>query len=175
MKAQTSGKIVNLSSIAGRGLSVSSSSAYAAAKGGIICREVEEAPHDAPVASQQRRVLATTPSHTLLSTPTPIPNRRASATNRLRPTPTSRRCWESSSCLTMQSVPLRSPTHCCSIFLSTTYAAAAEAGGWDRAALECPIGVSGPARAPTDAVIDWRRREGVVVDPLTGNVTLTPS
>jgi hypothetical protein len=29
-------------------------------------------------------------------------------------------------------------------FLSTTYAAAAEAGGWDRAALECPIGV--PAR-----------------------------
>jgi hypothetical protein len=26
-------------------------------------------------------------------------------------------------------------------FLSTTYAAAAEAGGWDRAALECPIGV----------------------------------
>ena len=36
MKAQTRGKIVNLSSIAGRGLSVSSSSAYAAAKGGII-------------------------------------------------------------------------------------------------------------------------------------------
>jgi NAD(P)-dependent dehydrogenase (short-subunit alcohol dehydrogenase family) len=35
MKAQTSGKIVNLSSIAGRGLSVSSSSAYAAAKGGL--------------------------------------------------------------------------------------------------------------------------------------------
>jgi NAD(P)-dependent dehydrogenase (short-subunit alcohol dehydrogenase family) len=36
MKAQRSGKIVNLSSIAGRGLSESSSSAYAAAKGGII-------------------------------------------------------------------------------------------------------------------------------------------
>lgn len=36
MKAQGSGKIVNLSSIAGRGLSISSSSAYAAAKGGII-------------------------------------------------------------------------------------------------------------------------------------------
>jgi NAD(P)-dependent dehydrogenase (short-subunit alcohol dehydrogenase family) len=36
MKAQRSGKIVNLSSIAGRGLSASSSSAYAAAKGGII-------------------------------------------------------------------------------------------------------------------------------------------
>jgi NAD(P)-dependent dehydrogenase (short-subunit alcohol dehydrogenase family) len=36
MKAQQSGKIVNLSSIAGRGLSISSSSAYAAAKGGII-------------------------------------------------------------------------------------------------------------------------------------------
>ena len=36
MKRQRSGKIVSLSSIAGRGLSVSSSSAYAAAKGGII-------------------------------------------------------------------------------------------------------------------------------------------
>jgi NAD(P)-dependent dehydrogenase (short-subunit alcohol dehydrogenase family) len=36
MKAQRSGKIVNLASIAGRGLSDTSSSAYAAAKGGII-------------------------------------------------------------------------------------------------------------------------------------------
>jgi NAD(P)-dependent dehydrogenase (short-subunit alcohol dehydrogenase family) len=36
MKQQRSGKIVNLSSIAGRGLSSASSSAYAAAKGGII-------------------------------------------------------------------------------------------------------------------------------------------
>jgi len=36
MKAQGAGKIVNLSSIAGRGLSDSSSSAYATAKGGII-------------------------------------------------------------------------------------------------------------------------------------------
>jgi NAD(P)-dependent dehydrogenase (short-subunit alcohol dehydrogenase family) len=36
MKRQKRGKIVNLSSIAGRGLSHSSSSAYAAAKGGII-------------------------------------------------------------------------------------------------------------------------------------------
>ena len=36
MKRQQRGKIVNLSSIAGRGLSESSSSAYAAAKGGII-------------------------------------------------------------------------------------------------------------------------------------------
>ncbi len=36
MKRQHRGKIVNLSSIAGRGLSASSSSAYAAAKGGII-------------------------------------------------------------------------------------------------------------------------------------------
>ncbi|MGH7044021.1 MAG: SDR family NAD(P)-dependent oxidoreductase [Acetobacteraceae bacterium] len=36
MKRQRHGKIVNLASIAGRGLSVSSSSAYAAAKGGII-------------------------------------------------------------------------------------------------------------------------------------------
>jgi len=36
MKRQRSGKIVNLASIAGRGLSRSSSGAYAAAKGGII-------------------------------------------------------------------------------------------------------------------------------------------
>ena len=36
MQRQGQGKIVNLSSIAGRGLSVSSSSAYATAKGGII-------------------------------------------------------------------------------------------------------------------------------------------
>jgi hypothetical protein len=31
-------------------------------------------------------------------------------------------------------------------FLSTTYAAAADTGGWDRAALECPIGVPGQVR-----------------------------
>ena len=36
MRRQRSGKIVNISSIAGRGISPSSSSAYAAAKGGII-------------------------------------------------------------------------------------------------------------------------------------------
>jgi NAD(P)-dependent dehydrogenase (short-subunit alcohol dehydrogenase family) len=36
MKRQRRGKVVNLASIAGRGLSASSSSAYAAAKGGII-------------------------------------------------------------------------------------------------------------------------------------------
>ncbi len=36
MKKKRSGKIVNLASIAGRGLSANSSSAYAAAKGGII-------------------------------------------------------------------------------------------------------------------------------------------
>ncbi len=36
MKAQKSGKIVNLASIAGRGMSVASGSAYATAKGGII-------------------------------------------------------------------------------------------------------------------------------------------
>jgi NAD(P)-dependent dehydrogenase (short-subunit alcohol dehydrogenase family) len=36
MKRQRAGKIVNLSSVAGRGISDTSSSAYAAAKGGII-------------------------------------------------------------------------------------------------------------------------------------------
>jgi hypothetical protein len=33
-------------------------------------------------------------------------------------------------------------------FLSTTYAAAAEAGNWDRAALDCPIGVPAQVRRP---------------------------
>ena len=32
-------------------------------------------------------------------------------------------------------------------FLSTTYAAAAETGGWDRAALECPLGAPGRVRS----------------------------
>lgn len=36
MKAQKAGKIINLASIAGRGMSVASGAAYAAAKGGII-------------------------------------------------------------------------------------------------------------------------------------------
>jgi Family of unknown function (DUF5996) len=31
-------------------------------------------------------------------------------------------------------------------FLATTYAAAADCGGWDRAALECPLGVPGKVR-----------------------------
>jgi hypothetical protein len=31
-------------------------------------------------------------------------------------------------------------------FLSTTYAAAADTGGWDRAALDCPLGVPGQVR-----------------------------
>jgi hypothetical protein len=31
-------------------------------------------------------------------------------------------------------------------FLSTTYAAAADAGGWDRASLECPLGTPGEVR-----------------------------
>jgi hypothetical protein len=31
-------------------------------------------------------------------------------------------------------------------FLSITYAAAADTGGWDRAALDCPLGVPGQVR-----------------------------
>ena len=40
----------------------------------------------------------------------------------------------------------RIPTRCCSISSPTTYAAAADAGDWDRAALECPLGVPGRPR-----------------------------
>ncbi len=32
-------------------------------------------------------------------------------------------------------------------FLISTYEAAADAAGWDRASLECPLGVPGEARA----------------------------
>jgi hypothetical protein len=33
-------------------------------------------------------------------------------------------------------------------FLQSTYTAAADLGGWDRAALECPMGVPGRPRPP---------------------------
>src|SRR2546422_10223489 len=48
MKRQRSGKIVNISSVAGRGLSASSSSAYAAAKGGTIALQRQRAPQAWP-------------------------------------------------------------------------------------------------------------------------------
>jgi NAD(P)-dependent dehydrogenase (short-subunit alcohol dehydrogenase family) len=53
MKRQRSGKIVNLSSIAGRGRSVASSAAYAAAKGGIIA--FSSATSSGPMASTSTR------------------------------------------------------------------------------------------------------------------------
>jgi NAD(P)-dependent dehydrogenase (short-subunit alcohol dehydrogenase family) len=48
MKRQRSGKIVNISSIAGRGVAVNSSSAYAAAKGGIIAFTLKLSPELGP-------------------------------------------------------------------------------------------------------------------------------
>ena len=52
----------------------------------------------------------------------------------------------SSSCPTTPSGRRRIRTRCCSISSPTTYAAAADAGHWDRAALECPLGVPGQPR-----------------------------
>jgi NAD(P)-dependent dehydrogenase (short-subunit alcohol dehydrogenase family) len=51
MKRQKSGKIVNLASIAGRGKSSASSSAYASAKGGIIALTTKLASELGPTAS----------------------------------------------------------------------------------------------------------------------------
>ena len=39
-------------------------------------------------------------------------------------------------------------------FLQSTYAAAADLGGWDRAALECGIGAPGVPRAVTMREVD---------------------
>ena len=55
MKRQRRGKIVNLSSIAGRGLSRSSSAAYAAAKGGIIAFTRKIAFEARPLQHQRQR------------------------------------------------------------------------------------------------------------------------
>ncbi len=62
MKRRRHGKIVNISSIAGRGLSASSSSAYAAAKGGIIAFTRKIADELAPYGVN---VNAIAPSRTL--------------------------------------------------------------------------------------------------------------
>src|SRR5262249_31477229 len=62
MKRQRRGKIVNLASVAGRGISDSSSSAYATAKGGIIARTKKLARELGPFGIN---VNATAPSLTL--------------------------------------------------------------------------------------------------------------
>ena len=74
MKAQQSGKIVNLASIAGRGMSGTSGAAYAAAKGGIIALtrklSFELGPHNI-------NINAIAPSLTLTERITPHWNQRA--------------------------------------------------------------------------------------------------
>ena len=63
-----------------------------------------------------------------------------------RRAPISIRRSASSSCLTTRSRKRGRPDALLLDFLSTTYVAAAETGGWDRAALECPLGVPGRVR-----------------------------
>ena len=74
MKAQNSGKIINLASIAGRGMSVASGVAYAAAKGGIIAMtrklSFELGPHNI-------NINAIAPRLTLTERITPHWNQRA--------------------------------------------------------------------------------------------------
>lgn len=74
MKAQNGGKIINLASIAGRGMSVASGVAYAAAKGGIIAMtrklSFELGPHNI-------NINAIAPSLTLTERITPHWNQRA--------------------------------------------------------------------------------------------------
>ncbi len=55
MKRQAAGKIVNISSIAGRGLSASSSAAYATAKGGIIALTRKLSLRSASTSTRSRR------------------------------------------------------------------------------------------------------------------------
>ena len=86
------------------------------------------------------------PSRAPPSTPTPIPNRRDFATGR------STRGAAFEATLGEFILPYDAvaqapePDALLLDFLSTTYAAAAETGGWDRAALECPLGVPGRVR-----------------------------
>lgn len=74
MKAQKAGKIINLASIAGRGMSVASGAAYAAAKGGIIALtrklSFELGPHNV-------NINAIAPSLTLTERITPHWNQRS--------------------------------------------------------------------------------------------------
>jgi hypothetical protein len=50
------------------------------------------------------------------------------------------------SCLTTPSLGADDPERALMKFLTSTYEAAASLGKWDRAALECPIGVPGKPR-----------------------------
>ena len=77
------------------------------------------------------------------SIPTPIPSRPASASDTSRRAAHFEGVWASSSCPMTRSRRAR-PRGLLLDFLSTTYAAAADSGRWDRAALECPLGVPGP-------------------------------
>ena len=64
----------------------------------------------------------------------------------VRRAPLSKRRLANSSCPMTRSRNHADPDALLLDFLSTTYAAAADAAGWDRAALECPLGVPGRVR-----------------------------
>ena len=67
-------------------------------------------------------------------------------TQRVPPARRSTRASANSSCLTTRCARPPIPMRCCSISSSATYAAAADCGRWDRAALECALGVPGKVR-----------------------------
>ena len=82
------------------------------------------------------------------SIPTPIRRRPAMPMHFPHPKPPiSRRAWEF--VLPYEAVRRSSdPEATLMAFLQTTYQTAADLGGWDRAALECEVGVPGRPRAP---------------------------
>jgi Family of unknown function (DUF5996) len=85
-------------------------------------------------------------SRTLPSTRMPVPNRRASATDPV--TPGARFDIVLGEFILPYDIVRNAaePDALLLDFLSTTYAAAARTGDWDRTALECPIGVPGQVR-----------------------------
>ena len=88
MKRQKSGKIVNLASIAGRGKSVASSSAYATAKGGIIALTTQARQRARALRHQRQRHRARHHAHRAH----PPALGAAPARGRARPTSSARRC-----------------------------------------------------------------------------------
>ena len=84
------------------------------------------------------------------SIPTPIPSPRVSGQPRCSPRrrPSTRRS-ASLCCPTMRCGDRADPDAALLAFLQSTYEAAANAGHWDRAALECPYGAPGVPRVVT--------------------------
>ena len=78
----------------------------------------------------------------------------------------------SSSSITTRSAPPPTPTPLCSAFLETTYAAAADLGHWDRAALECALWRAGRA---ADGLASPKNGNGEIVFLVSLTVSVIPA